>query len=592
MYSTEIREKFLNFFKEREHVIIPSASLVPENDPSVLFTTAGMQPLAPFLLGEEHPEGKRLVNVQKCVRTNDIEEVGDATHLTFFEMLGNWSLGDYFKEEAIQWSYELLTSKEKGFGLDPERLFISVFEGDENAPVDEEAREAWKKVGIKDSRIYLRPASENWWSPGDNGPCGPDSEMFYDVTEKGLGDMTPEEFEEADERGDVVEIWNDVFMQYEKKNGEVIGELKNKNVDTGAGLERLAAVLQGKNSVFETDLFENALKTIKKYDPNIETRARNIMADHIRAVTFMIADGAEPSNTDRGYVVRRLIRRAYRMASKNIEEESASELILELSGSFIKSYQNIYPELVSNSERIEKVLSAEVEKFQKTLKEGLKKFEKIANKDISGEDAFLLFSTYGFPIDMTIDLAFERGLKVDTEAFQKAYEEHQKRSRSSGGGRFKGGLAGEGEMETKYHTATHLLNAALKEVLGEHVEQKGSNINTERARFDFSHGQKLTEEEKAEVERLVNEKISLDLPVNCQEMTLEEAYQSGAGGVFGDRYSEKVKVYSIGDEETGLFSKELCGGPHVERTGILGKFRIKKEESVADGVRRIKAVLE
>ncbi|MFP4539952.1 MAG: alanine--tRNA ligase, partial [Candidatus Paceibacterota bacterium] len=434
MYSTEIREKFLNFFKEREHVIIPSASLVPENDPSVLFTTAGMQPLAPFLLGEEHPEGKRLVNVQKCVRTNDIEEVGDATHLTFFEMLGNWSLGDYFKEEAIQWSYELLTSKEKGFGLDPERLFISVFEGDENAPVDEEAREAWKKVGIKESRIYLRPASENWWSPGDNGPCGPDSEMFYDVTEKGLGDMTPEEFEEADERGDVVEIWNDVFMQYEKKNGEVIGELKNKNVDTGAGLERLAAVLQGKNSVFETDLFENALKTIKKYDPNIETRARNIMADHIRAVTFMIADGAEPSNTDRGYVVRRLIRRAYRMASKNIEEESASELILELSGSFIKSYQNIYPELVSNSERIEKVLSAEVEKFQKTLKEGLKKFEKIANKDISGEDAFLLFSTYGFPIDMTIDLAFERGLKVDTEAFQKAYEEHQKRSRSSGGG--------------------------------------------------------------------------------------------------------------------------------------------------------------
>lgn len=591
MQSKEIRTKFLEFFKKREHAIIPSASLIPENDPSVLFTTAGMQPLAPYLLGETHPEGKRLVNVQKCVRTNDIEEVGDNTHLTFFEMLGNWSLGDYFKKEAIEWSFELLTSKKEGFGLDPERLYVSVFEGDKNAPLDEEAIEIWKNVGIKKSRIYPRPASENWWSPGENGPCGPDSEMFYDITPNGLGDLTPAEFEEADQRGDVIEIWNDVFMQYEKKDGEVIGTLKNKNVDTGAGLERITTVLQNKTSVFETDLFEPLIKKIEEFNPKASKKSKNIISDHVRSITFMMSDGAEPSNNDQGYIVRRLLRRAYRMALLEAGEENATTLIKEIFSLVIDKYSSVYPEIKRNSEATERKITLEIDKFKEALKAGLKKFEKMSDSDISGRDAFLLFSTYGFPIDMTIDLAIEKKIKVDTEGFQEEYKKHQEQSRQGTEGKFKGGLAGTGEKETKYHTVTHLLNASLKKVLGEHVEQRGSNINADRARFDFSHNQKLTEEEKEEVEKLVNKKIQEDLPVICEEMSLQEAYKSGAGGVFGERYSEQVKVYSIGKDKE-LFSKELCGGPHVERTGVLGRFKIKKEESVAQGVRRIKAILE
>ncbi len=592
MHSTEIRKHFLNFFLKRDHAVIPSASLIPENDPSVLFTTAGMQPLVPYLLGETHPEGKRIVNVQKCVRTNDIEEVGDNTHLTFFEMLGNWSLGDYFKKEAIEWSYELLTSTDEGFAIDPERLYVTVFEGDENAPKDSEAAEIWKNIGVRKSRIYFRPASENWWSPGDNGPCGPCSEMFYDVTATGLGDMSPNEFEKADERGEVIEIWNDVFMQYEKKDGIITGALKNKSVDTGAGLERVATVLQGKSSVFDTDLFQPLINKLEKADPKMEQRSKNIVSDHMRATVFMISDGAEPSNTDRGYVVRRLIRRAFRLVSTRLSEDEASVLIDELAEEVIGKYGDIYPEVKSEKERTKDKVSKEISKFREVLKEGLKRFEKISTDGISGKDAFLLFSTYGFPIDMTVDLARERGVKVDTEEFKKAYKEHQERSRQGTGVKFKGGLAGSGETETKYHTATHLLNAALRKVLGEHVSQKGSNITAERARFDFSHPKKLTEEEKREVEELINQKIKEDLPVACKEMSYEEAREQGAYGVFGGLYSERVKVYSIVDNEGVVFSKEICGGPHVPRTGALGKFRIKKEESVADGVRRIKAILE
>lgn len=593
MLSNEIRKKFLEFFKKRAHTVLPSASLIPENDPSVLFNTAGMQPLVPYILGEKHPGGKRLANIQKCVRTVDIEEVGDRTHLTFFEMMGNWSLGDYFKEEALKWSFDLLTSKNEGFGLDPERLYVTVFEGDENAPKDIEAAGIWKKIGVRDSRIYFRPASENWWSPGDNGPCGPDSEMFYDVTVDGLGDLTPDQFEKADERSDVVEIWNDVFMQYEKKDGKVIGSLKEKSVDTGAGLERITAVLQKKSSVFETDLFEPLVETLKRNAPiKMSDVSRNIICDHLRSASFIMADGVEPSNTDQGYIARRLIRRAFRLTSSKMGEEAASDLMMELVDDVSNKYGSVYSEVSDKSKNIKNNMSLEINKFKAALKEGLKKFEKISTSNISGKDAFLLFSTYGFPIDATTDLAKERGIKVDVDGFQKAYEEHQEKSRQGSGAKFKGGLAQTGEKETGYHTVTHLLNSALIEVLGDHVEQRGSNITSERARFDFSHHSKMTEEEKEKVEKIVNKKIEEDLPVTCEEMSLKEAIEKGAHGIFKDRYSEKVKVYTIGSPEKGIFSNEICGGPHVKRTGVLGKFKIKKEESVAGGIRRIKAILE
>lgn len=592
MHSAEVKKRFLEFFKKRGHAIIPSASLLPENDPSVLFTTAGMQPLVPYLLGEKHPAGKRLVNIQKCVRTVDIEEVGDATHLTFFEMLGNWSLGDYFKEEAIQWSFELLIKDEEGFGLDFDRLYVSVFEGDQNAPKDEEAQKIWQKVGVKKSRIYFRPASENWWSPGDNGPCGPDSEMFYDVTEDGLGDLTPDEFEEADSRGDVVEIWNDVFMQYKKKDGKVIGTLENKNVDTGAGFERLVAVLQGKKNVFETDLFFPILEQIRGVCANIDRRSERIICDHMRSVSFMMADGATPSNTDGGYIVRRLIRRTYRIALFQSGESEAVGLMESLVDVVALKYGDDHPKIREKAGEIKKKLLLEIGKFKETLKDGLKRFEKVSKKDISGDEAFILFSTFGFPIDMTVDLAREKGVEVDLDGFEKACEEHKKVSKKGADKKFKGGLGGSGEQETKYHTVTHLLNASLRQVLGDHVIQKGSNITADRARFDFSHPKKLTDEEKEKIEKLVNEKINDDLEVRCDEMTLKEAYKIGASGVFSDRYSEMVKVYSIIDRDGAVFNRELCGGPHVDRTGDLGRFRIVKEKAVAEGIRRIKAILD
>jgi alanyl-tRNA synthetase len=589
MQSEEIRNRFLKFFESRGHAIIPSASLVPENDPSVLFTTAGMQPLVPYLLGEPHPKGNRLADSQKCVRTGDIEEVGDNTHNTFFEMLGNWSLGDYFKKDAIKWSYEFLTSKDEGLGLDTSRLYVTVFEGDENAPRDLESAEMWKSVGVPKSHIYFQGVEDNWWSPGDNGPCGPDTEMFYDVTEEGLGDMTHAEFKKADKSQQVVEVWNDVFMEYEKKNGKIIGKLARKNVDTGAGLERLTIMMQKKDNVFETDLFAPLMSAISEISTKENDRAKRIVADHMRTSVFMISDGVVPSNTDRGYILRRLLRRAVRYADiLGMPKGTLPPLALVI----VEKYKEVYPGLVENSEKIKEEVSKEVLKFRKTLKNGLKEFEKISTGDISGKDAFLLFSTYGFPLELTLELAIERGVSVDEKGFNKELKKHQDLSRSGAGQKFKGGLADTGEMSVKYHTATHLLNQALREVLGDHVSQKGSNITPERLRFDFSHSEKMTDEEKRKVEDLVNEKIMSALPVSYEDVTIEEARTMGAIGVFDDKYKDQVRVYRVGDKNMGIFSLEICGGPHVKNTDELGHFRIKKEQAVSAGVRRIKAVLE
>jgi len=589
MQSEEIRSRFLKFFENRGHVIIPSASLVPENDPSVLFNTAGMQPLVPYLLGEFHPKGKRLVNSQKCVRTQDIEEVGDNTHDTFFEMLGNWSFGDYFKEEAIKWSYEFLTSKEEGLGLDPNRLYITVFEGDENAPRDDESIKIWESLGVSGGRIYPQGVDDNWWSPGDNGPCGPDTEMFYDVTLEGLGDMSYEEFKKADESQRVVEVWNDVFMEYEKKDGKIIGQLAQKNVDTGAGLERLAMVMQKTDNVFDTDLFAPLMDAISKVATKEDSRSKRIVADHMRTAVFIVSDGVIPSNTDRGYILRRLLRRAVRYADVLGVEEGA---LLSLVDVVTEKYKNVYPEIKKNNEKIKEEISKEVLKFRKTLKKGLKEFEKISTGDISGKDAFLLFSTYGFPIDMTKELAEAKGVLVNVEDFNKEFKKHQELSRSGAEKKFKGGLADTDEMSVRYHTATHLLNQALREVLGDHVSQKGSNITSERLRFDFSHSEKMTDEEKKKVEDLINKKIKEVLPVSYEDITIEEARKKGAIGVFDDKYEDKVRVYQIGDEKAGVFSLEICGGPHVKNTSELGHFKIKKEGASSAGVRRIKAILE
>ncbi|MDP3989104.1 MAG: alanine--tRNA ligase [bacterium] len=580
MKSSDIRQRFLAFFKKHGHAIIPSASLVPENDPSVLFTTAGMQPLVPYLLGQPHPAGTRIANIQKCVRTQDIDEIGDNTHDTFFEMLGNWSLGDYFKEEAIRWSLEFLTSKEEGLGLDPTRLYITVFAGDENAPRDDETARIWQSLGIPDHRIYYLGAESNWWSPGDNGPCGPDSEMFYDVTEEGLGDLTPEEFAVADETQQVVEIWNDVFMEYEKKDGVVVGKLSQKNVDTGAGLERMAMVLQGKNNIFETDLLSPVMETITGDD----LRSRRIVADHIRTAVCMIADGVLPSNTDRGYILRRLLRRAVRFADMLGVEGSLRAVAEPVFG----IYGDTYP-LEEARDHITKVIEQEEIKFRQTLQKGLRVFEKLDG--VSGKDAFMLFSTYGFPLEMTVELAQEKGIIVDEEEFKKEFEEHQKTSRAGAGQKFKGGLADHGEETVRLHTAHHLLLSALQRVLGSHVHQRGSNITSERLRIDFSFERKMTDEEKKEVEELVNSWISEALPVVRKDMPKEEAERIGAEMEFGATYGDMVSVYFI--EKNGEpISVEFCGGPHISNTSELGKFRIQKEESVAAGVRRIKAVLE
>jgi alanyl-tRNA synthetase len=608
MESGEIRKRFLAFFEKRGHAIIPSASLVPENDPTTLFISAGMQPLVPYLLGEKHPKGSRLVNVQKCLRTGDIDEIGDNTHLTFFEMLGNWSLGDpdahngvgagYFKKEALAWSYEFLMSKEEGLGLDPERLYVTVFAGDNpsipeslrtGAPRDEESAALWQSTGVPEHRIYYREADDNWWSPGDNGPCGPDSEMFYDITTKGLGNLTPEQFQKADDSQYVVEIWNDVFMEYEKKNGKIIGKLKQKNVDTGAGLERISMVMQGVDNVFETDLFKPLLRAIEEKAYEYDIRSSRIIADHLRASVFLIADGVTPSNTDRGYVLRRLIRRAVRhMDTLGFSDTRLSEFVPVI----CDVYRETYSTVLQNSRIVSEILDDEEEKFEKTLKKGMREFEKMSGGTISGEQASALYHTYGFPIELTKELAEEKGIKVDEDGFRREMAKHQELSRTASVGKFKGGLGDHSEATVKLHTAHHLLLAALQKVLGKGVKQRGSNITPERLRIDFTFDRKLTDEEKQEVEDEVNKMITAGLAVVRREMPREEAEKLGAEMEFGAKYPDTVSVYFIEDEEGNAVSKEFCGGPHVANTKELGYFRITKEESTSAGVRRIKAVLE
>lgn len=591
MKSSEIRQRFLNFFEKRGHAIIPSYSLVPENDPSVLFTTAGMQPLVPYLLGEKHPKGTRLANIQKCIRTGDIDEIGDNTHATFFEMMGNWSLGDYFKEDAIRWSFELLTDKKEGFGLDPNRLFITCFEGDSNAPRDIDSYNIWKDIfdknNIKGERIYFRPADKNWWSPGDNGPCGPDTEMFYDLTGKLTGGMTLEEYLKADDEQRVVEIWNDVFMEYVKKDGKVVGKLDTKNVDTGSGFERVVAVMQGKDNIFDTDLFLPIMNSVKNIIENL--KSQRIISDHIRASVFIISDGVVPSNTDQGYILRRLIRRSvFNTKNRKLEKIEIEKIV----DAIVSVYGDIYENIKEKRDEIVLEIHKEAERFDKTLHSGIKEFEKISDKNISAKDAFILFSTYGFPIEMTIELADQKNISVDFDGFKIEMKKHQDLSRAGADQKFKGGLGGHGEMETKYHTATHLLHQALRDVLGEEVSQKGSNITAERLRFDFSYGSKMTDEQKKKVEEIVNQKIKEALPVNKVVMKKEDALKTGALHFFGDKYGDEVNVYFIGDSLETAYSKEFCGGPHIENTGILGKFKIIKEEGISTGVRRIKAVLE
>lgn len=605
MNSEEIRRRFLKFFEKRGHTIIPSASLVPENDPSVLFTTAGMHPLVPYLLGQAHPSGDKLVNVQKCVRTQDIDEVGDNTHDTFFEMLGNWSLGAYFKEDAIKWSYEFLTSKDEGLGLDVNRLYVTCFEGDENAPRDEESAGIWKSLGIPENRIYFLGAKDNWWSPGPNGPCGPDTEMFYDLTGD-MGDLSKDEFLKATDEQKIVEVWNDVFMEYEKADGKVMGKLKQKNVDTGAGLERLAMVMQEKNNIFDTDLFTgimneiDGLKTVNTID-NIQSK--RIIADHLRTSVFMVADGVVPSNTDRGYVLRRLLRRAI-LRQKQLKLNVMN--VYQFVPSIIETYKNVYPNLVKEKDNIEKIFKQEGGKFLITIHTGDEELWKLVRenlktehkKPITGKNLFDMYSTHGYPLEVSlehIDLILKDEPVDDdlynkekiSKEFNEEMKKHQDISRQGSEQKFKGGLADTSEMSVKYHTATHLLHKALREVLGNHVFQKGSNITPERLRFDFSHGEKMTDEQKKRVEDMVNEKISEELPVTYEDLPLAEAEKKGAVGLFEEKYGDTVRVYKIGD-----FSLEFCGGPHVKNTSELGHFKIAKEEACSAGIRRIKAVLE
>lgn len=580
MTSSEIRKRFLDFFAKRGHAVLPSASLVPKNDPSVLFNTAGMQPLVPYLMGRPHPLGNRLASAQKCVRTGDIEDVGDSRHLTFFEMLGNWSLGDYFKHDAIKWSYEFLTSKEEGLGLDPARLYVTVFEGDENAPRDLEAVEIWKQF-VPEHRIYFLPAKNNWWSPGDNGPCGPDSEMFYDVTPDGLGDMTHEEYVAADDKGEVVEIWNDVFMEYEKQDGQVIGKLGMKNVDTGSGLERITMMVQGKSSVYETDMFAPVMEMIQNNAANYSVHNARVVADHLRTALFLIADGVTPSNKDQGYILRRIIRRAV-LKMRTLQLPEGMPIGNSILEHYIQFYKEAYPEVLKADVLL--VFKTEEDKFQKTLISGLKEFEK-------GVDPFMLATTYGFPIEITQELASERGIVIDREAFNAQMKAHQDSSRAGAAAKFKGGLADTGVKTTQLHTAHHLLLAALQKVLGPEVHQRGSNITEERLRIDFNFDRKLTDEEKAAVETQVNEWIHTNHKVCRREMPLADAKQIGAEMEFGAKYPEVVSVYFIEDEQGAAISKEFCGGPHVEQTAGLGTFKIQKEEAVAAGIRRIKATL-
>ena len=582
MKAIEIRNKYLEFFKKHGHAVIPSASLIPENDPSVLFTTAGMQPLVPYLLGEKHPEGTRLTDYQKCVRTNDIDEVGDNRHLTYFEMLGNWSLGDYFKEESIKMSFEFLT---KELQIPVEKLSVTCFAGDEDCPRDEVSAKVWKEAGILDGHIYFYGKDDNWWIAGEEGPCGPDTEMFYDTGKPACGpDCQP-----SCDCGKYVEIWNNVFMEYYKdKNG--YSKLKQRNVDTGLGLERMTMLLQGKETPFDTELFLPVMEKIQELQKVDNIESRRIIAEHLRSSMMIIADGGRPSNIDRGYVLRRLIRRMIRHMNKLQIDLSELSNLIDIN---VDNLKEMYPELEQNRETIKNVINEEKDKFVKTLTHGEREFQKEMQKakengktEIDAIVVFRLYDTYGFPPEVTKELADENSMTVDLKGFEELFKAHQEKSRQGSTQKFKGGLADQNEKTIAYHTATHLLHQALRTVLGDHVKQSGSNITEERLRFDFTHPQKMTKEEIKQVEDLVNEQIERNLPVTCEEMSYEDAKKSGAIGLFTDKYGDKVKVYTIGD-----FSKEICGGPHVTHTGDMGRFKIKKEESSSSGIRRIKAVL-
>ena len=584
MKAIEIRNKYLNFFKEHGHSVIPSAPLIPENDPSVLFNTAGMQPLVPYLLGEKHPLGTRLTDYQKCVRTNDIDEVGDNRHLTYFEMLGNWSLGDYFKEESIQMSFDFLT---KELQIPVEKLSVTVFAGDEDCPRDELAAECWKKAGILDGHIYYYGKDDNWWIAGEEGPCGPDTEMFYDTGKPACGpDCQP-----SCDCGKYVEIWNNVFMEYFKDKDGKYTKLAQKNVDTGLGLERMTMLLQGKETPFDTEIFKPVMDKLVELEKVDIIESRRIVAEHLRSSMMIISDGGRPSNVDRGYVLRRLIRRMVRHMNKlqiNLDEIST---LIDIN---VENLKEMYPELETNCETIKSVIIEEKNKFVKTLTHGEREFQKEMNKAkgqgktmMDGQVVFKLYDTYGFPPEVTKELAEENEMTVDMKKFDELFKAHQEKSRMGSEQKFKGGLAEQNDITIAYHTATHLLNAALKQVLGPDTHQRGSNITVERMRFDFNCDHKMTDEEKQKVEDLVNQWIKEAIPVTIEEMKKEDAVKSGAECMFIEKYPDVVTVYSIGD-----VSKELCGGPHVKNTSELGTFKIKKEEASSAGVRRIKAILE
>lgn len=588
--SEELRKKWIEFFKARGHAPISSASLIPENDPTVLFTTAGMHPLVPYLLGQPHPAGKRLCDAQKCVRTGDIDEVGDAAHCTFFEMLGNWSLGDYFKNEMVPWSYEFLT---KELGLSPDRLAVTVFMGDDDCPRDDETAALWEKCGIKKENIFYLGKKHNWWGPaGQTGPCGPDTEMFFDTGKpKCCAECSP-----ACDCGKYVEVWNDVFMQFNKNADGSFSPLCQKNVDTGMGLERALMNMQGLSSVYETDVFLPIVKKIEELSGKSTgdaqaVKAIRVVADHIRTATFIIGDerGVTPSNVDQGYILRRLLRRAIRFGStiglKFGDYSAVAETVVD-------KYAEVYPELAVSRAKIKSEIDEEQARFERTLENGIKEFEKLCKflqtDTIPGKSAFRLYDTYGFPLEMTVEMAKERGFKVDVDGFDAKFKEHREKSHAGAEQRFKGGLADTGELTARLHTATHLMHRALKDVLNDpNVNQRGSNITPERLRFDFSFGRAMTPEEVKAVEDKVNAAIQADVPVTCDEMTVEDAKAQGAVGLFASKYGEMVKVYTMGE-----YSKEICGGPHAARTGELGHFRIVKEQSSSAGVRRIKAVLE
>ena len=599
MTANELRSKYIEFFKSKNHVEISGQSLIPENDPSVLFTMAGMHPLVPYLLGEKHPAGTRLTDYQKCIRTGDIEEVGDPSHLTCFEMLGNWSLGDYFKKESIAFSYEFLTSP-KWLGLDPKKISVTVFAGDENAPRDEEAAGYWKENGMPEDKIAYLPASDNWWAAGPTGPCGPDTEIFYWVGEG----LPPVGSNKGTDSANWMEIWNNVFMQYNRVDEKTLLPLEKKNVDTGMGLERTNCILQGKKSVYLTEVFQPIIAKIEelssyKYGSDEEKdKSVRIIADHARASVFIIGDvrGVSPDRVGAGYVLRRLIRRAVRHGMKLGIEKA---FLAEIADVVIENFKCAYPELETNAEKVRKELTAEEEKFRVTLKNGEAEFQKLLpnlmknpKKEISGKVAFRLYDTFGFPLELTQELGAENGFTVDVEGFKEAERKHQEASKSLDAGKAKGGLAEQSDTTTKYHTATHLLQQALVNVLGDQVAQKGSNINNERMRFDFTFERPMTKEEIQKVEDIVNEKIKEDLPVTMEIMSLEAAKAEGARALFTNKYGEDVKVYTIGkDPKKDWFSKEVCGGPHVQHTAQIGDFKIQKEQSSSAGVRRIRAVI-